>query len=297
MKIKNGEDLKNGDEITIDVNLKENFLKENRLKLKSDTIKIKVEGLDETEAVDLFEDLKFEISGISPNLTLYVTNNSKDTFIKTVSYSIEFDDESSYYSLSGLANGDKVTIKATYSDSNLAKSGYIVASDTYEYTIENQPYYVNSSDEVSKETLEDLKEIFFKKIQNSAKDSYTARTAVNNIDDSDDYHYSDTFTASDPSLVKAYVLTAKLSSNTTRNKVYAIYKVTFTSDTGTAYDYYFTINTSNVSVDSEGLYTGITYNYDVSSVYGSSAYAKSSEDAYNYFIDVQKSSYDIKEME
>lgn len=297
IEVEDNEELKNGDEVTVKVKLKESFLKENKLTLKSDTIKIKVEGLEETESVNLFEDLDFEFSGVSPNLTLSIKNNSTDNFIKTVTYTMETEDgNSSYYNtLYELANGDKITLTASYKDSDLETSGYFVEKDTYEYTIEGQPEYIDSSDKMTKEVLDSLKTKFESEVKKSANSrSFSAVSAIkDNID------YSDNFTASDPTFVSCYLLSEKNSSSysSSRNKVYAIYKVTFTSTVNSAtYDYYYTVYTSNVAYDSEGLYTGLSYYYSVSSEYGSSSYAQSAEDAYDYFIDSQKSSFDISEI-
>jgi hypothetical protein len=296
MEVEDGDDLKNGDEVTINFGLKESFLKENKLKLESDSITLKVEGLEETQAIDLFEDLEFNVSGISPSLRLSLTNNSTDSFVKTVTYTMEFEDNSSSYSLSGLSNGDTVTIKASYKDSDLIKSGYTVIEDTYEYTIENQAEYVTNANAISDEVLSSLKEKFLEKVKSTSSNSYNAYSAVKNIDSNVSYSTS-SFTASEPSFVKAYVLTATSSTSSTKNKIYAIYKVTFTSETGATYDYYYTVYTSNIVVSENKLYTGNTYSYYIASSYSSSSYGKSPEDAYNELIDNQKSSFDIKEIQ
>lgn len=293
--VEENEKLKNGDEVTIKVKLKESFLKDNKLKLKSDEIAIKIEGLEETESVDVFKDLEFNVSGVSPDLSLTLSNKSSDSFIKSVNYTMEDSDgNSNTYRLSGLKIGDKITITASYSETSLQISGYTVENDTYEYTIESAPEYITKEDAFTEAVKKSLTENFENKIKsNSTSNAYRA---VSNITE-DEINYSDEFTASAPSLEKLYLLTAKKDSNYTHNKVYGIYKVTFTSKTNNkTYDYYYTIYTSNVITEKKELYKGSTLSYYTSSEYGSSSYAKNTDDAYKYFIDSQSSDFDIKEI-
>jgi uncharacterized protein (UPF0297 family) len=208
---------------------------------------------------------------------------------------MEIGDNSSSYNLSGLKNGDVVSIIANIDNANIEESGYVVATNVYEYTIENQPEYVDETSDLSTEALNSIKDNFVKEIKNSSSSSYSSFYAVDSITDNIDY--SDEFTASEPTLVKAYLLTPKSSSNYTHNKVYAIYKVTFTSTVNSAtYDYYYTAYVTDVAVDKDGLYSGISYYYNVSSEYVSGSYGKSSDDAYTYFIETQKSNFDISEI-
>ena len=277
LKLDNTENLKNGDEV----------------KLKSENFTIKVEGLEETEEIDLFENLEFSTSGISPNLSLSVKNTSKDSFVKTVSYTMEDENgKTSSYSLYNLSNGDKITVTASYTDSNLKASGYSVKSDTYEYTIKDAPEYILKKDQITEEVHNSITEAM-KKEANSRVSS-SGYTAVSSVTD-DEISYSDTFTPSELELVNMYLVAQKKSdsNDSTYNKIYGIFKTTISSSTGASYDYYITVYVNNVATDKDGLYNSTKYYYTASSVYGSSEYAKSSDDAYNYFIKEYEKDYDV----
>ena len=51
IEIKNNSKLSNGDEIEINLKISDDFLKENKLKLKDSTYKVKVEGLDQVSRI------------------------------------------------------------------------------------------------------------------------------------------------------------------------------------------------------------------------------------------------------
>lgn len=68
-KIENNKDLSNGDELVIKVKISSSFLKDNKLKLKDTTIKIKVEGIEEALSVDMSKYIKLEYKGFNKHAT------------------------------------------------------------------------------------------------------------------------------------------------------------------------------------------------------------------------------------
>ena len=73
MTLSETEDLSNGDEIEIKVKISSSWLKENRLKLENDTIKIKVSGIEEAGTLDIADYIDVEYTGFNGYATAEVS--------------------------------------------------------------------------------------------------------------------------------------------------------------------------------------------------------------------------------
>lgn len=299
IEIKDNEDLKNGNNLQVKVDISSTWLENNKLKLKSDNVSIKVEGLEEAEVIDLFEDLDITVEGVSPELRMSVNNNNSDKFIRTVTYKMEDSEGATSSSqLTGLANGDKVFITAQYNQTDLDDAGYVVAEETYEYTIKDEPEYISSKDQVNDSIKETIKTNLLEEVKDAItqNDNDAIYYAYDNI------KWNESFTNTEPELMNMYLLTPKKSVDsyywgTSNNIVYAIFKVVYTStETGTAYEYYYTANIEDAAIDDEKFYDTIKYDYEVSSTWGGDEYGKTQDEAYDYFIDSKKTDYIIEDL-
>lgn len=247
--------LKNGDTLEVKVDISKSWLENNKIKLKDRTIEIKVSGVPEPRNVNLFEDLEYTVTGISPNLSLSVKNTSSDEFISTVYYSLS----DSY----GLANGDTVTITASYSEYDTQEMGVVVESDTFEYTIENQPYYAGKKEDISESVIETLNKEMTEGI---TKNVANGKTRIH-FEYGDQYnpttYYTEDLVAGEPVLVNMYLLVPNDGYYYSfDNYVYGVYKVTYTStETGATFDWYFTTYAYDLAVNSEGKIHEDKYNY------------------------------------
>lgn len=304
VEVEENEAVENGDEIEVKFKVSEDWLKENKIKLKSTTLKFKVKGLDEPDSIDLFEDLEFSYSGISPDLTLNMNNNSKDDFIKySVTFVMEKDkDNTGYYSLYDIANGDKITVKATYDQSALANAGYTVKKDTYTFTVEGQPEYITSNEDVTAEIKSAIEKKLLEQAKTIAGNSNYDVTYAYPDDFSNASYYSWNFTHTDPTLVKMYIAVNKTLDNVGwsdyTNIIYAIYKSTYTdTNTSKTYDYYIPVYIGDVVIDSDGLYTGKTYYCSEYYSYNDKDTAhKSADEVYKVFESDKKEIYTITEV-
>lgn len=285
LKAENSENLSNGDEVEIDASISSSFLKNNKLKLKDDKVKIKVNGLEEADVIDVFgKDFEVDVKGISPNLTISVNNNSKEDFIKNyVTYSVD--------KYSGLANGDTVTITAYYDKSKANSLGIVVAKETYKYEIKNQPKYIDKSSELSSGNLDKIKSKMLDKVKSEITNSGNSIITYNY----DETSYNEEFTNTDPEFVGAYLLTQKgKNSWNSNNIIYGIYKVTYTSKTsGKTYDWFFIADVENVAVSNNSLYKEEDLKYSVSGKWDD---GKTEKEAYDDIIDSKKGSYVIEEV-
>lgn len=279
-------DLKNGDTIKVKVDIPNSWLENNRLKIKDKTISLEVSGIPEADVVDVFEDLEITVDGVSPNLSVSVNNNNPDEFIRTVYYSLS----NSY----GIENGDTITITANYSEYDAQEMGVIVAEDTMEYTVENQPYYANKKDDITETVITSLGEDMVEEVKDNIN-SGKSRVYYKNSETYDPTsYYSDDLVAGEPVLVNVYLLSSKDPDSYYYydNYVYGIYKVTYTSqETGATFDWYFTSYTTDVAVTADGeLYEDDYTRY----FYSNYSEGDSAENLYEEYIDSQKSNYIIE---
>jgi len=303
-EVKENEALENGDVIEVKFKVSEDWLKENKIQLTSTTLKLKVKGLSEPDDVDLFEDLEFTYSGISPDLSVTLNNNSKDNFIKyNVTFQMAKDkDNSSYYYLYDIANGDKITVTATYDEKDLQNAGYTVSKKEYTFTVEGQPEYIMDDADFTSKVKESVEKKLLEQAKKSAADLNYDVTYAYREDFGDANYYDWNFTHTDPTLAKMYIAINKDQENVGwydyRNIVFAIYKVTFTdTKTSKTYDYYLPVYTYDIIFDSDGLYTGTTYSYN--KYYSSSdeyAFHKTADAVYQVFEDTNAAEYKIVEV-
>lgn len=279
-------DLKNGDTIKVKVDISNSWLENNRLKIKDKTISLKVSGVPEADTVDVFEDLEITVSGVSPNLSVSVNNNNPDEFIRTVYYTLS----ESY----GLENGDTVTITANYSEYDTQEMGVIVAEDTMEYTIEDQPYYANKKDDITENVITSLSEGMVEEVKDNVNSGKGRVYNRNSETYNPTSYYSDDLVAGEPVLVNLYLLSSKDPDSYYYydNYVYGVYKVTYTSqETGATFDWYFTSYTTDVAVTADGeLYEDDYTRY----FYSNYSEGDSAESLYEEYIDSQKSNYIIE---
>lgn len=268
--VKENDHLKNGDTVEVKFKISENWLKENKIKIISNTVKIKVKDLKEASSINLFEDLEFNYSGISPNLTITLNNNSTDDFLKYyVTYKMDNGKDSSYYSLYNIANGDKIKITASFDKKDMENAGYNIkdGEDEYTFTVNEQTEYINKADDVTSKIKESINPKLLEK----------AKTIVNNSSYDivnayyDDFyganHYDYNLTNTDPELQKMYIAVNKDFKNANlfdyKNTIFALYKVVFTdTTTSKTYDYYIAVKVDDIAANKDGLYTDTTYYYD-----------------------------------
>lgn len=302
--MKNSEKLKNGDKIEIKFKVSESWLQENKIKLASDTINLTVKDLEEPDSIDLFEDLEFKYSGVSPNLTLSFDNKSSDSFIKSnVSYTIEKEgDYPTSYSLYDVANGDEITVKATYSEDDLASSGYIIDEDEYTFTVSDQAAYIIDSKDLSEDIQKAVKAKFEEKVKTAADSINYEVASAYHEDFADISNYSYSFTHSDPTLEKIYIAINNKKENAgwldAKNIVFAIYKVTFTEKTTSkTYNYYIPVYVEDLVVKDKKLDSSQTYYYDKYYSW-SDEYTnhKTVDDVYKLFEKEKKDNYTITEV-
>ncbi len=139
------EELTNGDTVTVELRYDEEIADRMKLKLVNTSLNFQVSGLEEGTPADAFADLEVSFEGIAPRGTAVVTNNSQDSFVKTISYNVE--------PSSDLSNGDTVTVTALYNEYNAEDQRRYLPETSKTYTVEGLDEYVQSYDQLDEDTI------------------------------------------------------------------------------------------------------------------------------------------------
>lgn len=292
--IENNGSFANNDEVEIKLDINSYYLEEIGVNLDSDTVKIKVEGLRDATEIDAFKDIKIDLSGMSPNISVSISNNSEDECLKTVQYKAS--------KTSGIANGETITITAVKWDEELFNEKAVALKETtMEYNVKGQAAYIFSLSEINDTVKNELKTIFISKATSNAKENYEGYNSSNvkwNLRENTDYKYADISWGEDidadisigtPEVMSMYLLTKKDSANVNQiNTITGIVKVPcISAKTGVTYNWYVTIQATNASLKQDGTISDNT-DYSIDARDG-----KDEEKAYQTYINSRKDKYNV----
>ena len=281
LSIEENDNLENGKDVEVKVSISESWLKENGIELKSLNLQVPVSGLEDAKEFDAFKDMKVTLSGMSPNLSLSVTNESTDDFVKTVKFRAE--------KTSGISNGDTIEIKVYDYDKEMAqKNGYVLKELSTKYKVENQASYVNSKSELEGDIKNKIKSIFVEKARSKANDSKSTVYYDTDYKYVDADNYSKDLSVGEPEVVSMYLLTKKTDQYTyDANRLVGIVRVPFVSaKSGVTYNWYITVVAKNISISDGEVSENTVYDVD--------KYAGDDEDkAYQYYVNNNKDDFNV----
>ncbi len=150
----NGVGLSNGDDLTVFVSCDEVLARKLKIDVREKTGAIKVEGLQNVTKIpvdEVFAGLNVSFSGVSPGLTIAISNESTQPLVREMIFEIE--DPKEYY-----AEGDVVRIKANYTEDMSRETGFVVDAPgeecVREYTATADSAYVKSASELSNDIIQ-----------------------------------------------------------------------------------------------------------------------------------------------
>lgn len=200
------EDLQNGDEVVLKWEIPEklkNLQDQALFTLVAEDKSYNVTGLRDIKLVDPFENIEVTYRGNSGNGKVRVTGGER-----YVKYSVD--------KTEGLKNGDKIKITITNSDGSkftpdklIKERGVKLSATEMEYTVEGLSVYINSIEEIGKDTLA--------KIDKQAVD--VALTYTSNKDKTDMNSYK---------VIGHYLATSKSGENSPVNRLYCLVSYTVT---------------------------------------------------------------------
>lgn len=138
------ENLSNGDEVVLTIDVDNSALENYDFKLAGGEKKITVSGLNEVEAFDPFENVAVNFSGMSPNGSASVNTSYSNVDIDLL-YNLD--------KSSGLKNGDEVTVSiSTHSDTDLDEycmsKGKVPTTTEKTFTVEGLANYAQTIDDI-----------------------------------------------------------------------------------------------------------------------------------------------------
>lgn len=297
LNVENNENLENGKDLEVKVDIDEYYLENAGVVLESDIAKIEVEGLDDATEIEAFKDIKVDITGMSPNLSVSIVNNSTDELLKTVEYKPS--------KSTGVANGETITITAVRWDEELFNEKKVTLKETKkEYKVEGQSAYIFNIAEINDTVKNSLKTTFTSKATSKANENherYNSNNLKEWLKDSTDYKYADVKAYEDtdrdlsfgtPEVSSMYLLTKKADKNPNQiNMIIGIVKVPCKSaKTGATYTWYVTVKAQNASLKADGTISDNT-NYSIQVSNG-----KDEESAYQKYVNSEKNNYNVEKI-
>ena len=203
--LSSSENLSNGDEVVLTIEVDNTALEKYDFKLSGGTKTYTVSGLDEIESFDPFEGVAVNFGGMSPNGTANINTSDVKNDI-SLNYTLD--------KSSGLKNGDEVTVSiSSYGGSDVEEyclsNGKIPTATEKTFTVSDLAGYVAELDEIPEETYNKM----LSQAEDSIRSSASSWAEGNSIKKIDSIGY--------------YFLTPKEGfSVSTNNELYCVFKVT-----------------------------------------------------------------------
>ncbi len=150
--------LSNGDAVTVTISVKGDAAR----KIKSDARTYTVQGLQEIQTIDVFQDVEVKFNGISGDGELEFNLLSDNEVLKACDFS--FSQEVF------LSSGDVVTVSIDNEEEITQEYGYILAETTKDYTVAGLREYLTDPTVLSKEELRSFVQQFLVEQSNQEED-------------------------------------------------------------------------------------------------------------------------------
>lgn len=205
------ENLSNGDEVTVTAVVDNDRAKKYDLKLKGGEKKYTVEGLQEPQELDLFENIDVQFEGIAPYITADISYGNKNV---DVDYSLD--------KTADLSPGDTITVTASYDEESLIQKGYLVNENIKEYVVPESAKYVTTLSEIPEDLIDKMNRQF-----EDAQRAYVAN------------YWIETESIKSMEYLGGYLLTVKPGvDEDIKNKYYGIYKISTSGENEISYYMY-----------------------------------------------------------
>lgn len=223
-ELDNPSDLSNGDTVTVVIDVNEAIFESLGLSAKSMELQFTVEGLEEVEEIDAFEDFEIVYEGVSPEARTSQTVRQEMGDV-TITYTLS----SNTY----LKNGDVITVTASIPEG----TRYELKEDTKTFTVSGVDEYLQDGSKLTDEVLKEMRQVTDEAMNQMVNKWQSG------WNDGNDYY---TFDA--PQYVGYEFM---CSPNCNENLVFMGYKTPVGGEFG-GYDTYFWFEFRNVIVKADG---------------------------------------------
>ena len=203
--------LSNGDIVNLTIIYDPMIISQYNFRILSGTIPIRVSGLTEVTAIDVFEGLDIHITGVSPLLTVRLENNSDHEFVSQIGFRLETSAGSLVGAMRTFAIGDEFRILFSIPRGLSERLGYVPLATSLIYVIPpSHPKHITSLSQIDDltfdYTLQAATEHIHHFLQESGRRLFSANTPLSNTAYSvliGDQSYF--FRHDEPVLVRAYL--------------------------------------------------------------------------------------------
>lgn len=291
---RNADNLSNGSRFSIVYQYDEKLAEKLKIRVSDKENEVTVAGLT-TAAVltkeDLFKDIEVKFTGISPNITMEIINNSTVPFIQNMVFNpAEFQE---YYKA-----GDAVKIRAYFSDEECLKQHYAIDTPSEEcvaeYTVEGTAAYVTQASALSQDIIKEAVAAGKKAFVNANEYGVRIFCEANLVPVY--INKKATFEWLSPTLISAYFKSVKPEAagqdGNHYNDLDLIYIAKITQADGVTCDAEAVVRFSNIIENTDG-----TYEYDfsapkiISASYSNSSIVKNVIDKYESTHNIEKVDY------
>ena len=142
VSIDNPNMLSNGDKVFVKLEYSEELVKNAKIKLGSKQFSIKAKGINEGQNIDIFSMIEVTFAGISPQAYAVVQNNWQDSYLSTLSFSVD--------KSTGIMKDDVITVYCDANIETLGKHGFITDKTEQKYKADKLSTYVTDSSDIDK---------------------------------------------------------------------------------------------------------------------------------------------------
>ena len=222
--IENDGSFSNGDILVLEWNIDEQLLKDAyNCNVEYSNIVVYVDGLEETEEFDAFEDFQYELNGVSSEAELNIISNLNSKGYFGLLYKAD--------KTEGIKNGDIITVSVVTENSSelseycLERFDALPSETSYTIEVVGLPEYVNAYTDITNEKLREMIDYgsnHFKEMYSTGSRKTTYRTGFD-INYIGNYFYKHKESGS-ASIAVIYKMTDRLSVNdsTGENTVYLV---------------------------------------------------------------------------
>jgi hypothetical protein len=222
--IENDGSFSNGDILVLEWNIDEQLLKDAyNCNVEYSNIVVYVDGLEETEEFDAFEDFQYELNGVSSEAELNIISNLNSKGYFGLLYKAD--------KTEGIKNGDIITVSVVTENSSelseycLERFDALPSETSYTIEVAGLPEYVNAYTDITNEKLREMIDYgsnHFKEMYSTGSRKTTYRTSFD-INYIGNYFYKHKESGS-ASIAVIYKMTDRLSVNdsTGENTVYLV---------------------------------------------------------------------------
>ena len=155
----NGTGISNGDEVSVVGSCDKELAEKLKIKIKATTGKFTAQGLKEMKKIpldDVFKDLDVSFSGVSPAVSVALSNESTQPLVRQMIFEIV--DAKELYS-----EGDVITIHASYTDEMAEETGCIVDKPSdqciKDYTVTADSAYISDASQLPSDVISEAIEM------------------------------------------------------------------------------------------------------------------------------------------